>query len=287
MPSPIRLLSHSEFAVLSRRLSERRGVGLGPAMNELASMRLWPRVSALGLSGFAGYVRYLESAARGDEELDLAWSLIAGERRELLADAGELDEIARLVLAPMIATRRYARRLRVWVPACGTGADVYSVGLVTLGLLGAEASSWSVSIVGTDVSEASVSLARRGVFAAAETRRLSALVRNAWFASEDGMLRARGWLRERVRFEALDARDRVAARRLDDCDVVVMRGTLGVMEPAAREAVLASAWERLTADGVVVVSRQEAAIVARAGFTTECGVLVAAARGVRSLAMAA
>lgn len=287
MPSPVCVLSRCEFDALGAALTRRRGVLLGPAMIELVSMRLLPRVSALGLSGFAGYVRYLQSAARGDDELDIAWELIAGERRELLAEPGELDELARLVLVPMIASRRYARRLRVWVPSCGRGADAYSVALLVLGLLGNEASSWSVSVVGSDVSGAAIESARRGEFAAAEARRLSASVRNAWFTNENGVLRARHWLRERVRFEVLDARDRMAARRLDDCDAVVMRGVLGPMEQGSRERMLESARERLASDGMCVVGRSEASIVARAGYATECGVLLAAARGARSFAAAA
>lgn len=287
MPSPVCVMSRCEFDALGACFARRLGVELRPGLLEVVSARLWPRVDALGLSGFTSYVKYLENATRGGDELDAAAALVFGERHELLAAPGELDEFAGGVVRELIEARRYARRLRVWVPSCGGGAEAYSVALAVLGTLGADAASWFIEVVGTDVSDGAIAAARRSEFDADATRRLSPAVRSAWFGAENGMLRPRAWLRERVKFEVLDARDACAAMRLGTFDCVVMRDRMRLMDRGSRELVVGVIGRHLAADGVLVVGRGDGATAARGGMNVNDGVLLSVARVAGSALVAA
>src|SRR5438094_4751915 len=54
--------------------------------------------------------------------------------------------------------------LRVWIPGCATGEEVYSLAVCILEALGGQASKWRIQIFGTDLSEAGVEHVRRALY---------------------------------------------------------------------------------------------------------------------------
>ena len=54
------------------------------------------------------------------------------------------------------------RELRVWVPGCATGEEVYSLAICILEVLGNQLSKIRVQIFGTDLSESVIEHARAG-----------------------------------------------------------------------------------------------------------------------------
>jgi two-component system CheB/CheR fusion protein len=57
--------------------------------------------------------------------------------------------------------------MRIWVPGCATGEEVYSLAISILETLGPIASSMRVQIFGTDLSEAVIDRARLGIYSSA------------------------------------------------------------------------------------------------------------------------
>src|SRR5262249_16655711 len=57
--------------------------------------------------------------------------------------------------------------LRVWVPGCATGEEVYSLAICILETLGASAPAMRVQIFGTDLSENAIDRARLGIYSSA------------------------------------------------------------------------------------------------------------------------
>ena len=56
------------------------------------------------------------------------------------------------------------RELRVWVPGCATGEEVYSLAICLLEVLGNQLSKIRVQIFGTDLSESVIEHARAGIY---------------------------------------------------------------------------------------------------------------------------
>src|SRR5205807_2417349 len=69
------------------------------------------------------------------------------------------------ILPKLIAhARERDRVLRLWTAGCATGEEPYSLAMLLTDLLGAELSEWSVKIFATDLDEAAISFARRGLY---------------------------------------------------------------------------------------------------------------------------
>lgn len=68
-------------------------------------------------------------------------------------------------LAAYLADRDLPGPIRVWVPGCATGAEAFSVAMVVADLLGhPEVMADRFKILGTDLSETALAVARRGIY---------------------------------------------------------------------------------------------------------------------------
>src|SRR5438552_2009468 len=54
--------------------------------------------------------------------------------------------------------------MRIWVPGCSTGEEVYSIAIILLELLGEKAANMQIQIFATDLSESIIAKARSGVY---------------------------------------------------------------------------------------------------------------------------
>jgi two-component system CheB/CheR fusion protein len=76
--------------------------------------------------------------------------------------------------------------LRVWVPGCATGEEVYSLAICILETLGRRGSKLTIQIFGTDLSESTIEHARAGIYSSAIEKNVSPSRLRHFFAKRDG-----------------------------------------------------------------------------------------------------
>lgn len=76
--------------------------------------------------------------------------------------------------------------LRIWVPACATGEEAYSIGMAYLEFLEDMATNPRIQIFATDLSQATIDKARRGVYPETAMEGISAQRRKRFFTKADG-----------------------------------------------------------------------------------------------------
>jgi two-component system CheB/CheR fusion protein len=87
---------------------------------------------------------------------------------------------------PVIAKMRAAREpIRVWVPGCSSGEEVYSLAILLLEYLGDNAGATPIQIFGTDVSEVALEKARSGIYIENIALDVSPARLRRWFARID------------------------------------------------------------------------------------------------------
>jgi chemotaxis methyl-accepting protein methylase/signal transduction histidine kinase len=97
-----------------------------------------------------------------------------GERQNLLEDIlipvtaffrdPEVFEAFKDIFPRLVQNRPTGEPLRVWVPGCGSGEEVYSLAICLLEYLGARGCTVPIKIFGTDLTERAVSAARSGAY---------------------------------------------------------------------------------------------------------------------------
>ncbi|MEZ0606023.1 CheR family methyltransferase [Paraburkholderia sp. IW21] len=120
--------------------------------------RLSRRMALRQLTSIAQYVTVLESEPA--ETLALGRDLLI-HVTEFFRDPETFEVLTQSVF-PRLMADETVTTLRIWVPGCATGEEVYSIAICLLEYLGDHAKTPSVQIFGTDVSPEALETARAG-----------------------------------------------------------------------------------------------------------------------------
>jgi two-component system CheB/CheR fusion protein len=107
---------------------------------------------------------YLALLQRDPREANALFEDLLIKVTEFFRDPAVFEALKRTVFPAITKNRAKGEALRVWVPGCSTGEEVYSIAIVLLEYLEAEEMSIPVQVFGTDVSEMVIEKARSGVY---------------------------------------------------------------------------------------------------------------------------
>ena len=107
---------------------------------------------------------YRESLDRDPGELAALYQDFLIRVTEFFRDPTAFDALRHDVLPALCEGRSPKEPIRIWVPGCATGEEVYSVAIAILEYLGDGPPPPKIQIFGTDVSEAALEKARAGVY---------------------------------------------------------------------------------------------------------------------------
>ena len=84
---------------------------------------------------------------------------------QFFRDTSAFNYLKSDILPKLIAEARERDHvLRLWTAGCATGEEPYSLAMIVTDLLGAELSEWSIKVFATDLDEAAINFARRGLY---------------------------------------------------------------------------------------------------------------------------
>src|SRR5260370_11274298 len=147
--------------------------------------RVQRRMALHRLESLSQYARYLRNNKKEIEALfdDLLINVARFFRDDALFRA-----LKKCFLPALLKDKRKDRQreLRVWVPGCATGEEVYSLAICILEVLGNQLSKIRVQIFGTDLSESVIEHARAGIYPGAIEKDVSKARLNRFFVKRDG-----------------------------------------------------------------------------------------------------
>lgn len=158
------------------------------------------------------------------------------------------------VIPSLLAERGEGDSLRIWVPACSTGEEVYSILITILEALDGVASRPDVTVFGTDASERAIRAARRGVYAETITETVSPERLARFFERVQDGYQVNRQLREMCVFARQDITSDTPFSRID---LVSLRNLLIYFQPPLQRRVLAIVHYALVPDGFLVLGTSE------------------------------
>ncbi len=123
--------------------------------------RLARRMASRKVETLRDYLHVLES---DPVEVEAACDDLLIKVTGFFRDAPEFEALKTLVFPTLVRERPENEPLRIWVPGCSTGEEIYSVAMALLEFLEAEGLSRSVQMFGTDASDRVIEKARAGVY---------------------------------------------------------------------------------------------------------------------------
>jgi two-component system CheB/CheR fusion protein len=143
--------------------------------------------------------------------------------------------LAAQVFPELLKGRDASESIRVWVPGCSTGEEAYSLAIGLVEFLGDKSDAPQIQIFGTDVSEAVIETARRGIFDAGIEAHVPPEKLRRFFTKVE-----RGWqINKNIRDLCVFARQNVVKDPpFSKLDLISCRNVLIYFEPTLQKKLL-------------------------------------------------
>lgn len=171
MNLPYGELPEAEFELFRDLIYQHAGIRVAPGKRVMVANRLRRRLRETGIDSFTAYRLFLTSP-QGAPELPRFLDEITTHETYFYRDKAHFDWFGDKLLPSLIdltARRLRPKRLRVWSAACSTGEELYTVAL-QIALQKPALAGWNITLLGTDLSGASLDAARAGRYEARALR---------------------------------------------------------------------------------------------------------------------
>jgi chemotaxis protein methyltransferase CheR len=250
------LLLDPGFPRVKRLIIERTGLAYFEEKDEDLSGRIRRRLTALGLSDCASYLRVLGDGTVNEREMDaLIAELTIGETY-FFRQMAHFDALREIVFPDLIGRKAALRRLRIWSAGCATGPEAYSLAMLLRTAFADRIAGWSVSILGTDINRAFLASAREARYSEWAFRECPLEMKQRCFRREGKQWVLRPEFKEGVSFEHHNLATGSFAPP-GRFDLIVCRNVTIYLGPAVIQATADRFHECLTEGGWLLVGHAE------------------------------
>jgi two-component system CheB/CheR fusion protein len=213
--------------------------------------RLEKRMNLHQVEDLPAYISFLQEHA--DEYQLLFKDLIIGVT-SFFRDPEAFETLSKKALPNFLADKPEGYTLRIWVPACGTGEEAYSLAMVVAERLETLQRDIKIQVFGTDIDEDAISVARSGMYAANIEADVSPDRLRRFFVKEDGNYRVKKEIREMVVFAVQDL---VKDPPFTKLDILSCRNLLIYLEPELQSRLLPVFHYSLKTGGLLFLGTSE------------------------------
>jgi chemotaxis protein methyltransferase CheR len=258
--SRLATLAEEEFVAFRDLVGERFGLQFDESRREALRLAVRTRTLACGDGSFQEYLARLRGlplrgtrAGPGREgELGRLVELLTIQETCFFRNPEHFQALVEAVL-PGFLSRPGGPPIRIWSAGCATGEEPYSIALTLL-----EAGIGQAEILGTDVSEAALDMARVGRYGRRAVRLVPGLVLDRYFYRDGDHFLVGDALRRLVRFEYLNLiQEPFPIARFTGCDVVFCRNVIIYFTPESIRRLVRTVTECLAPGGVLFLGPSE------------------------------
>ena len=187
-------------------LKKQMGVDFSAYKETTLNRRIQRRMALHRIEKLGQYARFLRE---NKNEIEALFDDLLINVTRFFRDERVFRALKRRFLPALVKSKGKDRtaQLRVWVPGCATGEEVYSFAISILETLGQRVSKMAIQIFGTDLSDSTIEHARAGIYSSAIEKDVSGTRLKRFFNKRDGMYQIKRGVREICTF----ARQNIAA----------------------------------------------------------------------------
>lgn len=211
--------------------------------------RIQRRMQVLQTAAMPEYIALLKDRP---SEIDLLFRELLIGVTQFFRDPRAFDALAATVIPRILESRRNKGAIRVWVPGCATGQEVYSVAILIREAMDGLKVTSSVQIFGTDIDEKAVAVARAARYD--DTVGISPERVRRWFAEDAGGFCPVKEIREMCVFSPQSI---IKDPPLSKVDLICCRNTLIYMTAGLQDRVLRTFHYALNPDGILFLGPSE------------------------------
>jgi two-component system CheB/CheR fusion protein len=243
-------IEEDELSQIIALLRGASGIDFAHYKTPTIKRRLQRRMMLHKISDIREYVEFLR--ATPDEGQKLSQDILIHVTRFFREP--ESFVALRTDVFPEIAKRDGEGPIRIWVPGCSTGEEVYSVAIALLEFLGDQSGTTPIQIFGTDVSESAIESARLGLYPQTIGGDVSIERLRRFFSKSDGGVRIHKFVRDLCVFARQDLTRDPPFSKLD---LIVCRNVLIYLGAALQGKLLGVFQYALKPSGFLMLGQAE------------------------------
>jgi two-component system CheB/CheR fusion protein len=253
------IVGGEDLNALLRLVRERSGVDFGMYKQTTLQRRIRRRIVLHRFEKIKDYLRYIRE---NPAEIDELYRDILIHVTGFFRDKDSYDALTLRVFPTLFHGRNLEERpIRIWVPGCSTGEEVYSIAICLLEYLWSSARksgqammTKAVQIFGTDISEAALDRARVGLYTNAAIADVSPARLSRFFVRLDGGYQINRSIRDMCVF----ARQNVAKDPpFSNIDLITCRNLLIYLGAELQKRVIPTLHYALKPDGYLMLGGSE------------------------------
>ncbi len=231
-------------------LKKYTGVDFSAYKQSTLNRRIQRRMALHRIERLEHYARFLRD---NQKEAEALFSDLLINVTHFFRDK-ELFSALQKKFLPQLLKRKKQGELRVWVPGCASGEEVYSLAICILETLGSRVSRTNLQIFGTDLSEFAIEHARAGIYSGAISRDVSPARLKRYFVKRDSMYQIARQVRDVCTFARQNI---VADAPFSRLDIISCRNVLIYLGPELQRRCLPHFHYALLPEGFLILGPAE------------------------------
>ncbi len=232
-------------------LKRKPGIDLSYYKKSMVGRRVRRRMTIHGIANLESYHHRLESDA--DELHSLKQDLLIGVT-SFFRDTEAFEILNKSVISQLLLRPQTDDQIRIWVPSCSSGEEVYSIAMLLSDAMAAMGKQRDIKIFATDVDEDALQKASRATYLVSQMVDVPPPLANRYLEKHGDLCHVIHPLREMVIFARHNLVKDAPFTRMD---LVSCRNFLIYLEPDVQEQVLASLHFSLNKGGSLFLGSAE------------------------------
>jgi len=250
-------MSPEEFRLLRDFVYQYCGLHFTEDSKYLLEKRLGKRLQHHRLQSFKDYYYLLRYNPQKEQELAEVVDALTTNETYFFREENQLKTLVQEIL-PEIREKKLKndqRRIRIWSAGCSSGEEPYTIAMLILEE--AMFRDWQIDIIGTDISQRVLKIARKGVYGEASFRNTDPAFKRRYFHEVEGKFRIDDRVKNLVAISHLNLFDGGRVALLGRMDIVFCRNVIIYFDSAAKKKVVEAFYQRLRPEGFLLLGHSE------------------------------
>lgn len=256
-----------EFLELAALISANFGIKLGENKTTMVTGRIHPLMEKYGFATHRAFIDAIKKDATGELLSELA-NRISTNHTSFYREETHFQLLQDKVL-PEVSRRKDKsnnRDIRIWCAACATGEEAYTILFTLLKHFHFDYQHWQAGVLATDISEAALQVARRGVYSREKVEPIPRDIRSIFFRQVDETnVEVVPEFRGEVTFRRLNLINEHYPFR-QPFDIIFCRNVMIYFSRAVRQRLLQRLHDWLAPEGVLFIGHSESLVGDHKGF---------------------
>jgi len=179
-------LADKDFELFRDYIYNLCGIYFHASKKYFLESRLARRMEETGITSHADYYKLLRGGAGGAQELKRLLDEVTTNETCFFRNVPQLTALENKLLPELVEVKGKIgfRKLRIWSAGSSSGEEAYTMAMILLEKRQMLLKDWIIEIVGTDINETVLAMAREGVYNSYSVRNTPEFFRKKYFKQE-------------------------------------------------------------------------------------------------------